>query len=116
MPIGLIAVAVCITIAHNRGDLTNQRYSMTRYVLCSKLKQEAPGLDAPPFPGVLGEKIFNHVSNQAWSMWLSHQTMLINEYRLSLIDPKAREFLRQEMDNYFFGEGSANPAGFIPLE
>lgn len=87
---------------------------MSRQVFCSKLKQEAEGLDQPPFPGLLGEKVFNQVSKQAWKMWLAHQTMLINEYRLSLIDPKAREFLINEMENYFFGEGSATPSGFTP--
>ncbi len=85
-----------------------------RTVFCSKLNQEAEGLDVAPFPGPLGEKIFNHVSKQAWKMWLSHQTMLINEYRLSLIDPKAKEFLREEMNKYFFGEGSSTPTGFVP--
>lgn len=89
---------------------------MSRQVFCSKLNQETEGLDAPPFPGPMGEKIFNNISRQAWSMWLSHQTMLINEYRLSLIDPKAREFLFKEMENFFFGEGSAMPAGFTPEE
>ncbi|ARG97103.1 oxidative damage protection protein [Legionella micdadei] len=89
---------------------------MARYVFCCKLKQEAEGLDTAPFPGPLGEKIFNHVCKQAWKMWLAHQTMLINEYRLSLIDPKAREFLNEEMKKYFFGEGSATPAGFVPKE
>lgn len=89
---------------------------MTRYVFCSKLNQEAEGLDSAPFPGPLGEKIFNHISKQAWKMWLAHQTMLINEYRLSLIDPKAREFLNDEMQKYFFGEGSAKPSGFVPQE
>ena len=89
---------------------------MSRQVFCSKLNQEAEGLDSPPFPGVLGEKVFNHVSREAWKMWLSHQTMLINEYRLSLIDPKAREFLMKEMESYFFGEGSAKPSGFTPTE
>ena len=87
---------------------------MTRQVFCIKLKQEADGMAAPPFPGELGERLFNHVSKQAWSMWLSHQTMLINEYRLSLIDAKAREFLRNELQNYFFGEGSQKPSGFTP--
>jgi Fe-S cluster biosynthesis and repair protein YggX len=85
---------------------------MTRHIFCSKLNKDAEGLQTPPFPGALGEKIFNHISKQAWSMWLAHQTMLINEYRLSLIDSKAREFLREEMDKYFFGEGSEKPAGF----
>ncbi|KTD01413.1 oxidative damage protection protein [Legionella feeleii] len=89
---------------------------MTRHVFCAKLNQEAEGLEKAPFPGPLGERIFNHISKQAWKMWLSHQTMLINEYRLSLIDPKAREFLNDEMQKYFFGEGSAKPSGFVPKE
>lgn len=89
---------------------------MTRQVFCAKLNQEAEGLDKAPFPGPLGEKILNHISKQAWKMWLSHQTMLINEYRLSLIDPKAREFLNDEMQKYFFGEGSAKPTGFVPQD
>jgi Fe-S cluster biosynthesis and repair protein YggX len=89
---------------------------MTRQIFCSKLNQEAEGLDSPPFPGPLGEKIFHHVSKQGWKMWLAHQTMLINEYRLSLIDPKAREFLQEEMKKYFFEGGSEKPTGFVPEE
>ncbi len=89
---------------------------MTRHIFCTKLNQDAEGMIAPPFPGTLGEKIFNHVSKQAWKMWLSHQTMLINEYRLSLIDPKAREFLQDEMQKYFFGGGSDKPTGFTPKD
>jgi len=81
-------------------------------VFCCKLNQEAEGLAKAPFPGSLGEEIFNNVSKQAWSMWLTHQTMLINEYRLNLTDAKSREFLKDEMNKYFFGEGSAKPAGF----
>lgn len=87
---------------------------MTREVFCVQLKQDAQGLNQPPFPGLLGEKIFKQVSKQAWKNWLSHQTMLINEYRLSLIEPKSREFLQQEMEKYFFGEGSTKPEGFQP--
>jgi Fe-S cluster biosynthesis and repair protein YggX len=89
-------------------------YTMTRTVFCVKLNQEAEGMLAPPFPGEFGEKIYNQVSRQAWSTWLSHQTMLINEYRLNLLDPKAREFLRTEMQKWFFGEGSSKPAGYTP--
>lgn len=85
---------------------------MSRTVFCCKLNQEAEGLEKPPFPGALGTQIFNEVSKQAWSMWLSHQTMLINEYRLNLIEPKSREFLKEEMQKYFFGEGSAKPSGY----
>jgi Fe-S cluster biosynthesis and repair protein YggX len=76
---------------------------MARYVFCSKLNQEAEGLDEAPFPGALGEKIFNHISKQAWEMWLSKQTILINEYHLSLIDAKARAFLNEEMQKFLFG-------------
>lgn len=85
---------------------------MSRTVFCCKLKQESEGMDKPPFPGALGQQIFDNVSKQAWSMWLSHQTMLINEYRLNLIEANAREFLKEEMQKYFFGEGSEKPAGF----
>jgi Fe-S cluster biosynthesis and repair protein YggX len=85
---------------------------MARQIQCVKLNLEAEGMDSPPFPGPLGEKIYNHVSKQAWKLWLAHQTMLINEYRLSLMDPKAREFLHEEMQKYFFGEGSNKPAGY----
>jgi Fe-S cluster biosynthesis and repair protein YggX len=89
---------------------------MTREIFCSKLQQQSEGLNAPPFPGPLGEKIFNHVSKVAWRMWLEHQTMLINEYRMNLLDPKAREFLQEEMEKFFFGTGSEKPAGFSPQE
>lgn len=85
---------------------------MSKMVFCTKLKQEAEGMQKPPFPGPLGEKIFNEVSKQAWNMWLSHQTMLINEYRLNLSEPKSRDFLKEEMQKYFFGEGSEKPAGY----
>ena len=87
-----------------------------RTVFCAKLNQEAEGLTAAPFPGSLGEKIYNQISKEAWTMWLSHQTMLINEYRLSLIDNKSRQFLREEMEKYFFGEGSSKPSGYVPNE
>lgn len=85
---------------------------MSRTVFCCKLKQEAEGLAKAPFPGALGEQVFNDVSKEAWGMWLGHQTMLINEYRLNLSDAKSREFLKEEMQKFFFGEGSAKPAGF----
>lgn len=78
------------------------------------LGTEAEGLDRPPYPGELGKRIFDNVSKQAWQRWLSHQTMLINEYRLSPIEPKAREFLEQEMEKFFFGQGSEAPPDFTP--
>ena len=66
-----------------------------------------------PYPGELGKRIFDNVSQEAWQMWLKHQTMLINEYRLSPLDPKSRSFLESEMEKFFFGEGSARPEGYV---
>ena len=85
-----------------------------RTVYCVKLQQEAEGLTFMPYPGVLGQRIYDEVSQKAWGMWLTHQTMLINEYRLSMIDPKARAFLAEEMEKFFFGTGSDKPAMYMP--
>ncbi len=87
---------------------------MSRKVHCVKLQQEADALDRPPYPGELGQRIYENVSKQAWSMWIQQQTMLINEYRLTPADPKARAFLEREMENFFFGQGSAPPPDFRP--
>ena len=87
---------------------------MSRTVNCVMLGTEAEGLDRPPYPGELGQRIFENVSKPAWQKWLGHQTMLINEYRLSPIEPKAREFLEKEMENFLFGDGSERPPDFKP--
>lgn len=87
---------------------------MARVVKCVKLGREAEGLDFPTYPGELGKRIFENVSKEAWRMWLNHQTMLMNEYRLNPLDPKARKFLEQEMEKFFFGEGSKPPEGYVP--
>lgn len=89
---------------------------MTRTVFCKKLATEELGLDHPPFPGELGKEIYQHISKPAWQMWLSHQTMLINEYHLNMLEPQAREFLVVEMKKFLFGEGSATPPGYKPTE
>ena len=86
---------------------------MSRTVNCVMLKREAPGLPRLPYPGVLGQRIYNEVSAEAWSRWVKHQVMLMNEYRLSPVDPKARKFLEAEMEKFFFGDGSAKPAEFV---
>lgn len=85
-----------------------------RMVFCQKLNKEAPGLESRPYPGELGERIFANISQEAWQQWLRHQTLLINEHRLSLADPQARKFLATEMAAFLFGTGSAAPAGYIP--
>ena len=86
---------------------------MVNTVHCVKLQKEADKLDFPPYPGELGKKIYESVSKEAWQMWLGQQTMLINENRLSLADPKSQKFLKEELDKFFFGEGSAPPADFV---
>ena len=89
---------------------------MARMVHCVLLGREAEGLDYQPYPGDLGKRIFENVSKEGWQKWLGHQTMLINEYRLSTIDPKARKFLVEEMEKFFFGGGSEAPKEFVPRE
>ena len=74
---------------------------MARKVNCVKLNKEAEGLDFPPYPGALGNKIFETVSKEAWAGWLKHQTMLVNENRLSLVDPQARKYLTEQTEAYF---------------
>lgn len=89
---------------------------MTRMVNCVKVGREAEGLRAAPYPGPLGKRIYEQVSQEVWRMWLAHQTMHINEYRLSPIELKARQFLEQEMAKYFFGAGSERPKEYAPPE
>ncbi len=86
---------------------------MSRQVHCTKLNKLLEGLDSPPYPGELGQRIFNHISKQAWQAWLAHQTMIINENRLNLLDPNARSMLVVEMEKYLFGDGSERPAGYV---
>jgi len=87
---------------------------MSRTVNCVKLGCEAEGLDFAPLPGELGKKIYENVSKEAWAAWVKHQTMLINENRLSLADPRARQYLAQQLENYFFGLGADQVNGYVP--
>jgi Fe-S cluster biosynthesis and repair protein YggX len=86
---------------------------VARMVQCSYLRREAEGLDRVPYPGPLGQRIYASISKEAWQLWLRHQTMLINEYRLSPIEPKARKFLVDEMEKFLFGGGSQAPEGYV---
>lgn len=86
---------------------------MTRQVNCHKLKKTLVGLDVPPYPGSLGKRIYEEISKDAWQMWLSHQTILINEYRLNLSEKTARDFLGQEMEKFLFGGGAVVPEAFV---
>lgn len=86
---------------------------MARTIFCSYLQREAEGLERVPYPGELGKRIFENISKEAWQQWLQHQTMLMNEYRLTPIDPKARQFLVEEMEKFLFGGGSSRPGGYV---
>lgn len=89
---------------------------MSRIIACVRHGAGQEGLDRPPYPGDLGQRIFEQVGKRAWGDWLAHQTMLINENRLSPVDPKARSFLKAELEKFFFGDGSELPAGFVAPE
>ena len=86
---------------------------MPRMVECVVLKRSAEGLDYAPYPGELGQRIYAEVSKEGWQRWVAHQTMLLNEYRLTPIEPKARAFLVAEMQKFLFGAGAATPEGFV---
>ncbi len=87
---------------------------MTRMVQCAKFVRELPGLENPPFPGELGDRIYENISQQAWDMWIEHQVLLINHYSLVLADPNARQFLMEQMEEFFFGVGAQMPEGWTP--
>lgn len=83
-------------------------------VNCVILKKEAEGLDRAPYPGEIGQRILENASKEAWGMWMKQQTMLMNENKLSPMDPKHRQFLVEEMEKFFFGEGSTKVEGYTP--
>ncbi len=87
---------------------------MSRTVFCQKEQRDTEGLDFVPYPGELGQRIFNGIGKSAWAAWLAHQTMLINENRLSPRNPEHRAFLEKELEKFLFGDGAEKPAGFTP--
>jgi Fe-S cluster biosynthesis and repair protein YggX len=89
---------------------------MARMVKCAKTGQEGEGLDYAPYPGELGKRIYENISKEGWQAWLGHQTMLINEYRLTPVEPKARKFLEEEMEKFLFDGGSEVPKEFVAPE
>ena len=87
---------------------------MARMVKCVKLGREAEGLDFPPYPGALGQRIFENVSKEAWKQWLELQKMLVNENRYNLADKRARDYLAQQMEKHFFGAGADAAQRYVP--
>ena len=84
-----------------------------RMVKCVKLGRELPGLDRIPWKGELGKRIYDNVSKEAWRMWVSHSTMILNEYRLNPLDPNAPKVMEQQMEQFFFGDGAKAPEGYV---
>jgi len=89
---------------------------MARIVRCVKLGREAEGLDFPPVPGEFGRRVYENVSKEAWQMWLGQQTRLINENRLNLADPRARKYLLEQTERFFFGGGADEASGYVPTK
>ena len=87
---------------------------MARTVNCIKLGREAEGLDFAPYPGELGKRIFENVSKEAWQQWIRLQTMIINENRLNLADQRHRQYLAEQLEKHFFGEGADKIQGYVP--
>ncbi len=87
-----------------------------RTVFCQRLQCEAEALDKPPYPGELGERIYENISSEAWQKWLQHQTMLINEKRLSPIDPEHRKYLEEQAEAFLFGGEVDEAEGYVPPE
>jgi len=87
---------------------------MSRTVNCVKLGKELPGLDSPPWPGELGERVFNNVSLEAWKLWEERMKMILNEYRLLPFQKEAQDLMARQMNEFFFGEGSAMPPDYVP--
>lgn len=87
---------------------------MTRKVMCRKLKQELDGMAFPPFPGPRGQELFDTVSKEVWMQWLRHQTMLINENHLNVMDPQARKFLDEQLEKFLSGDDYERPKGWVP--
>jgi len=87
---------------------------MARMIQCVYLKKEAEGLDFPVYPGELGKRIYEQISKEAFEQWKRHQTMLVNENRLNLADQRARQYLARQMEQFLFGGGAEQPAGFVP--
>lgn len=87
---------------------------MSRTVFCKKYQKEMEGLDTPPYPGPKGQDIFDNVSKQAWQEWMQHQTMIINERQLNMMEPAARKFLTEQMEKFFAGEEFEQAEGYVP--
>ena len=85
-----------------------------RMVKCVKLGRELPGLDRAPWKGELGQRVYENVSKDAWRMWVDHSKMLLNEMHLNPLDPRSQQIMEEQMEQFFFGDGSKAPEGYVP--
>jgi Fe-S cluster biosynthesis and repair protein YggX len=85
-------------------------------VFCQKFQKEMPGLEVPPWPGELGQRIYENISAEAWRLWEERMKMILNEYRLMPWQKEAQELVRKHMEDFFFGEGAALPPGYVPQQ
>jgi Fe-S cluster biosynthesis and repair protein YggX len=92
------------------GNLTGRK------VFCVKFQKELPGLDTQPWPGPLGERVYENISAEAWKLWEERMKMILNEYRLMPWQKEAQELVTKQMEEFFFGEGAALPPGFVPQQ
>ena len=99
---------------HSHPPSQSSSPASVRLVRCVKLQEDLPGLDAPPWPGEIGQRIFNEVSAQAWKQWEERQKMILNEYRLLPWQKEGQELIRTHMEEFFFGENAAMPPGYVP--
>lgn len=86
----------------------------TRMVHCVKFDKDLPGLDRVPWKGEIGKRVYETVSKDAWKLWLEHSKMVMNEYRLNPLDPNSQKIMEEQMEQFFFGEGSKLPEGYVP--
>ncbi len=106
-------MADCDPAPQNQPVVSNKT---GRMVMCTKFQKELPGLDSPPWPGELGQRIYENVSAQAWKLWEERMKMILNEYRLMPWQKEAQELIGKHMEDFFFGEGAALPPGYVPQQ
>ena len=97
-----------------RFDVEYHHNMPARMVLCKKLQRELPGLETSPWPGELGQRVYDNISAEAWKMWEERMKMILNEYRLMPWQKEAQQLVAKHMEDFFFGEGAALPPGYVP--
>jgi Fe-S cluster biosynthesis and repair protein YggX len=98
----------------NSGASAQPATQGVRMVQCVKFGREMPGLDRVPWKGEIGKKVYDNVSKEAWKLWVEHSKMVMNEFRLNPLDPKAQQIMEEQLNNYFFGDGAKLPESYVP--